>query len=225
MHKVRFTLRALAVFCFTLTLTALSEAAPRVFVSASGNDANPCSRNQPCRTFSKGMTVVDAGGEVIALDSGGYGPFTINKAVSVIAAPGVYAGITVTSGAAGIAIFPGATDVVVLRGLTLNGLGSAPFGIGFSSGAALHVESCVVNGFSDTGINVFAAGAANLFIKDTIVRNCVVGIAIGSSSGTIMASIDHCRVENNSLRGYSIGSTPGAHARVTCRGRQPSLAR
>jgi hypothetical protein len=213
MHNVRFTLRALAVFCFTLTLTALSEAAPRVFVSTSGDDANTCGRNQPCRTFAKAMTVVDAGGEVIALDSGSYAPFTINKAVSVIAAPKAYVGITVTSGI-GIVIGAGATDVV-LRGLTLNGLGSGQVGIN-SSGAVLHVETCVVNGFSHTGISV--PGASNLFIKDTIVRNSVVGISISPFTGTAMASIDRCRLENNSLRGISVGSNnSGSHTQVTIR--------
>jgi hypothetical protein len=106
--------------------------------------------------------------------------------------------------------------VVVLRGLTLNGLDSALLGIIFSSGAALHVESCVVNGFSSDGIVITAP--SHLFIKDTIVRNGVIGISIRPATGTAMASIDRCRVENNSLRGINVGSNiSGSHARVTVR--------
>jgi hypothetical protein len=58
-----------------------------------------------------------------AVDSGGYGAVTIGKTVSIISPPGIYAGISVFSGA-GVAInAPGAT--VVLRGLSINCQGEA----------------------------------------------------------------------------------------------------
>ena len=70
----------------------------RTFVSGAGNDANPCSRTAPCRTFGAAMAQTNAGGEVYVLDSAGYGPFTINKSVSIVAPLGVTAGISVFSG-------------------------------------------------------------------------------------------------------------------------------
>src|SRR5438876_3712916 len=89
------------------TLPAL--AVPRVFVSGLGNDANPGSLTSPKRSFGSALTVTDAGGEIIVLDSAGYGPVTINKSVSIIAPPGVYAGVTVTSGN-GITVAAGSSD-------------------------------------------------------------------------------------------------------------------
>src|SRR5437870_11556491 len=74
--------------------------AQRTFVSAAtGNDANPCTRTAPCRNFAAAIAQTASGGEVVVLDSGGYGTVTINQAVSLIAPSGVYAGITVFSGA------------------------------------------------------------------------------------------------------------------------------
>ena len=83
------------------------------------------------------------------LDAAGYGFVSINKPVTIIAPPGVYAGISVTSGH-GIDVNPGAGRVV-LRGLTLTGLGG-DFGINMMSGDALYIENCVIGGFSNTGV-------------------------------------------------------------------------
>src|SRR5438876_9156935 len=70
-------------------------AAQRTFVSAAiGSDANPCTRALPCRSFAAALPFTDTDGEVIVVDSGGYGPVTITQSVSLIAPDGVYAGIT-----------------------------------------------------------------------------------------------------------------------------------
>jgi hypothetical protein len=138
---------------------------------------------------------VAAGGEVVALDSAGYGPFTVSKAVTVVAPSGVYAGVTVASGTA-IVVSAGATDVVVLRGLTLTGQGVSE-GITFSSGAALYVESLVISGFIGTGVAFTAPG--QLFVKDTTVRENFNGLIVSpSSSGTASAVIENSRFEGHS---------------------------
>src|SRR5207302_4023776 len=134
----------------TLAASLPAAAVPRTFVSGLGNDANPGTLTSPKRSFGSALTVTDPGGEIIVLDSAGYGPVTINKAVSIISPPGVYAGVTVTSGD-GITVSAGASDVVILRGLTINGAGGTN-GINFTDGAALHVENCVISRFSNDGI-------------------------------------------------------------------------
>src|SRR5262249_6314859 len=105
-----------------VSLVVLSSAfaqSGRTFVSAgTGSDLNACSRSAPCRSFTAALAVTNAGGEVIALDSGGYGPFTVSKAVSITSPGGVYAGLTVPSGT-GVTINAGASDVVRLSGLTI----------------------------------------------------------------------------------------------------------
>src|SRR3982751_1463257 len=98
---------------------AASAQSSRTFVSAgSGSDSNPCTRPLPCRSFTAAIAVTSSGGEVVAIDSGGYGPFAVNKALSVIAPTGVYAGITATS-SDGIFVNGADTDVVILDGLTV----------------------------------------------------------------------------------------------------------
>src|SRR5262245_27210800 len=123
----------------------------RTAVSVNGNDLNDCSVAAPCRNFSRAISQTNAGGEVVALDSGGYGPFTVDRSLTVQAAPGVYAGVTATSGSA-IIIGIGPGGKAVLRGLTIEGLGLASFGIDFrrptGSGGDLHVERCVIDGFT-----------------------------------------------------------------------------
>ncbi len=132
----------------------------------------------------------------------------ITRAVTIAGPVGGFAGIKLGSGPA-ITIDAAASDIVVLRGLAINGSGlrgpldipEAP-GILFRTGAALHIENCVVNGFFGTGVSF--DGAGQLFLKDTIVRNCAsAGVSIGISVGTATVSIDRCRFEKNDRDGIS----------------------
>ena len=103
---------------------------------------------QPCRNFNAAIGVVNAGGEVVALDSGGYGLTTISKAVTLTGPTGVYVAITaLTAGSSAITVSAANTDTVVLRGLTLTGLGGQT-GINVTSVGNLHVEGCVISGFT-----------------------------------------------------------------------------
>src|SRR5215471_13629595 len=89
---------AVLSFLFVAFFESASIAQQRTFVSGGGNDLNACSRTAPCRTFGHAISQTSVGGEVIVLDSAGYGAFTITQAVSIIAPPGIYAGISVFSG-------------------------------------------------------------------------------------------------------------------------------
>ena len=89
--------------------------ATRTWVSGVGDDANPCSRTAPCKTFAGAISKTAAGGEINVLDPGGFGAVTITKAIT-ISAEGVEAGV-LTSAANAINVAAGPTDVVVLRGL------------------------------------------------------------------------------------------------------------
>jgi hypothetical protein len=187
---------------FSVIFASSLVAQQRTFVSAQhGSDSNPCSVGSPCRTFAAAISAVAAGGEVVVLDSGGYGQFTVSKAVSVETPAGIYAGVSATAGD-GIDVSAGASDIVVLRGLTVYGFSGAGKGIRFLSGAGLYVESCVVNGFPSNGIGQIADG--NLFLTDTVVRNGGdVGVNINPSTGSHLF-VDHCRIENNESYGLFI---------------------
>jgi parallel beta helix pectate lyase-like protein len=192
MKKLILTLSS-AFVMFGLAFPA--AAAPRVFVSGFGSNTHAGTLASPVRQIQKAMTLVDSGGEIIILDSANYNPVTINKPVTIVAT-GVQAEIEVISGD-GITVTAGASDVVILRGLTIHGLGGAK-GLNFTAGAALHVESCVISGFGSTGILATASG--QLFVKDTISRENFFGL--NSTAGNL--SIDHARLEGNSSVGLFV---------------------
>src|SRR5215469_9841815 len=125
------TVLATALACSLASVPAHARA--RVFVASYGNDTNPCTFGSPCKTFQQAVNVVDAGGEVTAIDSAGFGPININKAVTITSPDGVEAGIVPTAGGNAININAGPADAVVLRGLTLNGSGIGGNGIVLNS--------------------------------------------------------------------------------------------
>jgi CSLREA domain-containing protein len=187
----------------------LSAALPpaRVFVSISGNDADPCGLAAPCRTFTRALTQVAPGGEIVVLNSGGYGPFTVGQAVSIVVPQGIYAGVTASSGDA-ITVSAGPTDVVSLRGLTINSLGGVN-GIRFVSGAALQLEGCSISGFAD-GLRV--EGSGDLSLVDVRIRystSAAVDLLPASPSHVVAL---RCRFENASA-GLAIESA--AHVELT----------
>ena len=117
-RKALSVLSAFALASFAANALATAQ---RTFVASTGVDTNACSITAPCRGFATAVAKTTANGEVIVLDSAGYGPVTLTTSISLIAPAGVYAGIKVFSGD-GITInAPG--SVVVLRGLTINGQG------------------------------------------------------------------------------------------------------
>ena len=124
----------------------------RTFVSSAGLDTNPCSLVSPCRTFGAAVSQTAVGGEVLVLDSAGYGPVTLTQSVSLISPTGVYAGISVPVGQSGVTIND-PSAVVVLRGLTINGQGG-DYGILIQAATRVHVESCVVSRMGLNGLEL-----------------------------------------------------------------------
>jgi hypothetical protein len=196
MNHARFLL---SVLFLVAALGSVSSAQVRTFVASTGSDANPCSRTAPCRTLQAAADSAAPGGEVVALDSAGFGSnVSIAKSISIVAAPGVYAGITVFSGD-GVDINAGPTDTVVLRGITVVNQGSAGSGIVLNAAGILHVENCVVNGFSG-GIGIIQNGG-RLEVKDSIMRGNFEGILVLAG---LTATIDQVRLEGGQL-GLSAG--------------------
>jgi hypothetical protein len=173
--------------------------AQRTFVASNGVDINPCTITQPCRSFGAAIGKTLAGGEVIVLDSAGYGVVTIAKSISIIAPAGIYAGVSVPSGQTGITV-NGAGIVVVLRGLTVDGVGGSD-GIHFSNGARLRIEDCVISSLGAVGIRDDAT-ASEIVIVDSIVRdNGSNGILVSADASAVIEGV---RVEHNGSDGISI---------------------
>jgi hypothetical protein len=117
---------SLAVVAAGALHASAGVAAQRTFVASAGDDTGSCTNPAPCRTFAAAILQTDPGGEIIALDSAGYGPVVIDRPVTIEAPPGIYAGIEIASGQA---VGGTATGVVTLRGLALNSAGALTCGI------------------------------------------------------------------------------------------------
>lgn len=212
------TIRPAAAVTLLLTLlipgTALAATAQRTFVASNGSDVHPCSLPQPCRSFAAAIAKTSSDGEVIVLDSAGYGPVSITKSVSITAPAGIYAGVTVTSGD-GIAVdAPGI--VVGLRGLSINGLDimfANVYAIHFLHGARLWVEDCEITKLG-TGILLEAANSGvsmrNVRIHDSLDR----GILVAITTGAIQVSIVDSEIANQPT-GVEVSAFPATLEQVT----------
>jgi hypothetical protein len=160
----------------------------RTYVSGKGSDNNSCIVSQPCQTLKAALALTLAGGEIFVLDSANYGAVTITRSVSITAA-GAGAGILVANGAA-VVIDAGASDVVNLRGLVLDGSQTGSTGIQFNSGAVLVVQNAIVRNFSGNGINFAPSGAAKLFITDTTLSgNTNSGLLLAPASSNAVSGV------------------------------------
>jgi hypothetical protein len=217
---------ALLLFCLFQAAPAQAQAT-RTWVSGVGDDVNPCSRTAPCKTFAGAISKTAPRGEISVLDPGGFGAVTITKSISIVNDNSGEAGI-LAAGTNGIIVNAAATDVVILRGLVIDG-GTAAVpglnGIRFIAGGALHVEKCLIKNFSGTSPNGFGvmfapSGASELYLSDTtLISNgnaaAVTGAGVliqPTGSGSPTVSISNVRLENNN-RGVLADSTTstGAH--------------
>lgn len=205
MARIRIGSSAALAIVLLAVCPAAQGLANRVFVSArSGSDLNSCGNiNTPCQTLQGAVNQVVAGGAVLVLDTGGYGPLTINKAVTIEAPTGIEAFIHPPSGTA-IQILAGGGDVVVLRGLTLSGApgggGPPTYGIDFVAGGALHVEECTIQGFDSGIVALRGSGTvvSDLYVEDTVIRDCAgQALVLLTFAGTVRASIEGCRLEGS----------------------------
>ncbi len=155
--------------------------ASRTWVSGVGDDANPCSRTAPCKTFAGAISKTAAGGEIDALDPGGFGALTITKAITIDGGGGQVASVLV-AGTNGIVVQAGASDEVIIRNIRINGIGSGINGISWLSGKSLHVENCWIFDFTNNGINISKSDGGKAYISGTTVEDNLGG----SSSGLLV---------------------------------------
>ena len=165
--KIWFAFLGLA-FALILPLAPAHAQATRTWVSGVGDDANPCSRTAPCKTFAGAISKTAPAGEINVLDPGGFGAVTITKSIT-ISSVGFEAGVLV-SGTNGIVISAGASDVVVLEGLDIEGLGTGLDGIKVLAGGRVNVRNCKIHNFAGNGINMASStSGGKVFVKDSII--------------------------------------------------------
>src|SRR5438477_1873831 len=146
MNKFRFTIQMLAIAIFTFAFASMAQAqATRTWVSGVGDDANPCSRTAPCKTFAGAISKTADAGEIDCIDPGGFGAVTITKSITIDGG-GTFASI-LASGTTGVNVNDSGsgapnTKIVQLRNLSINGGGTGFNGINFTSARALYIENC-----------------------------------------------------------------------------------
>jgi hypothetical protein len=198
MNKFRFSLTALAVIVFTVAAASSANAqATRTWVSGVGDDVNPCSRTAPCKTFAGAISKTANGGEIDALDPGGFGAVTITKGIT-IDGTGTLASI-LFSGTNGVVINATDNDVIILRGLTLNGAGTTlgVDAVRVLQAKAVHLEDVVMQRGSGDGIDILETTNVNVSLRRVAIRHFTTsGIKADTSTGLAKVTIDGSQIEH-----------------------------
>ena len=217
-----FTL--LAGFLAPVLASASAHAqATRTWVSGVGadnNTVNGCSRTAPCKTFAGAISVTETNGEINCIDPGGFGSLTITKSITIdcsgtfgsILAAGVNA-ITIN-----LNTNPDPLKSVVLRGLSINGAGSAGQaglkGVSILSAAVVTLDNVVIMNFAQQGVADTRTTPGKLFIKNSVIRNNAgVGIALApATGGTNKVSVENTHSINNL---YGVAAGNGNQIKIT----------
>jgi hypothetical protein len=181
---VRAALIALLVV-LVLPASAAGQAT-RTWVSGVGDDANPCSRTAPCKTFAGSISKTAAGGEVNIIDPGGFGGVTITKSITIRARGGT--GGVLVSGTNAIVINAAATDKVTIDGLDINGIGT---------GAQTSLS----------GIKVLSAARVNI-LNNEIFR-FRAGVTVAPTSPAVRVLLRNNQIHDN---GVGVITAPGNNA-------------
>lgn len=187
-----------------------SAQATRTWTSGVGDDANPCSRTAPCKTFQGAISKTATGGEINCLDPGGFGAFTITKSIQIVCDGVQQAGILV-SGTNGIVINAATNSVIILSGLYFDGLTTGVNGVQILQAGTVTIRNSVITGFNGFGVNMAGIGApVNLVLNNMTITNN--GNAATATSGGVFVqpaagiaanvTIANTRLQNNNNVGF-----------------------
>jgi hypothetical protein len=192
--------------------------ATRTWVSGVGDDANPCSRTAPCKTFAGAISKTAAGGEINCIDSGAFGAVNITKAMTIDCV--THEAGVLASNTTGVIVNAAATDIVVLRGLDMNGAVTGVNGVRFIAGGTLIIYDSQIYGFKGAGggNGIFFAptGASELYVVDTRISNngsagvgsgIEVAPANGGSAKVVVRDSEIIDNANNGIRFNTTGNT------------------
>ena len=205
MRRIALLALAIGLFAPFLASAPAHAQATRTWVSGVGDDANPCSRTAPCKTFAGAISKTAPYGEINCLDPGGFGGITITKAITLNCSATL--GSILVSGTPGVTINAATTDKVILRGIQITGIGSGTIGVRILAAATVSIENCVVTQFAQQGISdARTAGNTKLMILNTIVsHNVSTGVALAGAVPNNVV-IENSQMFNNL---FGIGTTTG----------------
>ncbi len=200
----------LAILALLLYAPDAHAQATRTWVSGVGDDANPCSRTAPCKTFAGTISKTAAGGEINVPDPNGAGAVTITKSISIIAegnTSGILASLT-----NGIIINAAATDFVHLEGLDIEGTGDGLNGIKILQAANVTIRKCNIRNFKAVGSNgilVATAGGTKVSITESILTNNDFAISVaqtGAAAANVFVERVHLSRNRVGINAASLGT-------------------
>lgn len=228
-NSLSFAVSAALLVLLALFAAPANAQATRTWISGVGDDANPCSRTAPCKTFAGAISKTARNGEINCLDPGGFGSVTITKSITLDCHE-IYASI-LNSGTNGIYInfnsFDPAADVrktVRIRNLNFNGADTGVTGIQIVGGATISggvviVEDCLIDGnFAGAGNGIvdYRTGGGEIYVLNTTVRNTANGgIVLSANSAAslrIDAMLNNVRVLNS---GYGVIAGNGGRVMIS----------
>lgn len=204
----RFFPYFISVMILGLAATSANAQATRTWVSGVGDDANPCSRTAPCKTFAGAISKTADGGEINAIDPGGFGTVTITKSIT-IDGEAVLAGVLASGNNAFLINAPG--EVVTLRNLDINGNNNSPNGVRILAAKEVNIENCVIYNFTQAGVSDERINGGLLSIDHTVIRdNANAGVSLtGTGSPIIRATLTNVQLKNDYV-GISINNNNAA---------------
>jgi hypothetical protein len=221
MTKTRYLFAGLTVALAALALwftagTAYSQNA-QSWVSSTGT-GTACTQAAPCANFDTAQVVTNAGGVISVLNPGSYSGLIISKSLTV-RAENVDGGTTSTPVAGfWIVVNAGASDVVTLEGLHLNGAG-----IVLNSGSHLHIVRCVITNSNVSGnarISFRPNSASRLSVTDTVISNIGFGTGGGivinpQSGGSARVNLERVTINGNAFGIAADGTASTAGINMT----------
>jgi hypothetical protein len=178
--------------------------ATRTWVSGVGDDANPCSRTAPCKTFAGAISKTAANGEIDCLDPGGFGAVSIVKSMTIDCG-GVTGGI-LSSLVNGVIINAGVNDRIVLRNLNINGIGNGSTGLRFLAGLHLTLENVRIQGTTGIGVDVNKGASGNLYMHNVYITQTGTAVRLFTGAGGINAILNDVKIDAVNGNGLEVAS-------------------
>src|ERR1041384_7231452 len=199
-------MRKLTSLMFGSIVAVAAYAAPahaqatRTWVSGVGDDANPCSRTAPCKTFPGAISKTAANGEIDCLDPGGFGQVTITKSITIDCG-GVTGGI-LSSLVNGVIVNAGVNDRIVLRNLNINGVGNGSTGVRFLGGLHLTLDNVRIQGTTGIGVDVNKGASGNLYVHNVYITQTGTAVRLFTGAGGINAILNDVKIDAVTGNGF-----------------------
>jgi len=204
---MKITRVSLVILGSLLVLPVASPAyaqATRTWVSGVGDDANPCSRTAPCKTFAGAISKTAPAGEIDCLDPGGFGAVTITKSIT-IDCNGVTGGI-LSSLTNGIIVNAGVNDRIALRHLDIQGVGNGLAGVRFLAGKELILDHVTIRNVTGIAVDVNKTALGFVYATDCHITGASNGFVLTTTASFVIATINRCTINGVTTDGVRAAS-------------------